>query len=179
MPAFAHYPDAAGKALTRFLMTGEDGAVTMPASNPYWQKYGLDGYIRFTDPDGYPALAPPWGTLNAINVDTWEYAWRIPFGEFPELAARGLKDTGSENYGGGVVTAGGLLFIGATNADRKFHAFDKRTGKLLWEYTLPAAGNATPATYMVNGKQYVVIGAGGGKWKNVSGGSYLAFALED
>jgi len=179
MPAFAHYPDEAVKMLTRFLMTGEDGPVTMPGSNPYWLKYNLDGYVRFTDPDGYPALTPPWGTLNALNVDTWEYAWRIPFGEFPELAATGVTETGSENYGGGVVTAGGLLFIGATNADRKFHAFDKRTGKLMWEYTLPAAGNSSPSTYMVNGKQYVVIGAGGGKWKNVSGGSYLAFALED
>lgn len=179
MPAFAHYPEEVSETLTRFLMTGEDAAVTMPASNPYWLKYNLDGYIRFTDRDGYPAITPPWGTLNALNVDTWEYAWRIPFGEIPALTAQGSAVTGSENYGGGVVTAGGLLFIGATNVDRKFHAFDKRTGKLLWEYELPAAGNASPATYMVNGKQYVVIGAGGGKWKNVSGGSYLAFALED
>lgn len=179
MPAFAHYPEEASRTLARFLITGEDGQVSLPASNPYWLKYNLDGYTRFTDPDGYPAIAPPWGTLNALNVDTWEYAWRIPFGEIPALTAQGSVLTGSENYGGGVVTAGGLLFIGATNADRKFHAYDKRTGKLLWEYELPAAGNASPATYMVNGKQYVVIGAGGGKWKNVSGGSYLAFALED
>jgi len=179
MPAFAHYPEEAARILARFLMAGEDGPVTMPASNPYWLKYNLDGYIRFTDPDGYPAIAPPWGTLNALNVDTWEYAWRIPFGEIPALTAQGSVITGSENYGGGVVTAGGLLFIGATNVDRKFHAYDKRTGKLLWEYELPAAGNASPATYMVNGKQYVVIGAGGGKWKNISGGSYLAFAVDD
>ena len=95
----------------------------------------------------------------------------------PELAAKGLKQTGSENYGGPVLTAGGLLFIGATNYDKKFRAFDKDTGKLLWETTLPAAGNATPATYQVNGRQFVVIAAGGGKWGAPSGASYVAFAL--
>jgi quinoprotein glucose dehydrogenase len=179
MPGFAHYSEDTAKTLARFLLTGQDAAVTLPAENPYWLKYNLDGYIRFTDPGGYPALTPPWGTLSALNVDTWEYSWRIPFGEIPALAAQGMKDTGSENYGGGVVTAGGLLFIGATNADRKFRAYDKRTGRLLWEYELPAAGNASPATYMLNGRQYVVIGAGGGKWGNVPGGSYLAFAVQD
>ena len=107
-----------------------------------------------------------------------EIAWKIPFGEFPELAAKGMRNTGTENYGGAVVTAGGLLFIGATNHDRKFHAFDKTTGKLLWESVLPAAGNSTPATYEINGKQFVVIGAGGGKSKAPSGGSYVAFALD-
>lgn len=179
MPGFSHYSDETAKTLAQFVLSGRDGTVSLPADNPYWLKYNLDGYIRFTDPDGYPALAPPWGTLSALNVDTWEYSWRIPFGEIPALAAQGVKDTGSENYGGGVVTAGGLLFIGATNADRKFHAYDKRTGKLVWEYEMPASGNSSPSTYMVNGKQYVVIGAGGGKWGGVSGGSYLAFALDE
>jgi quinoprotein glucose dehydrogenase len=94
-----------------------------------------------------------------------------------EVPRSGLKDTGSENYGGPVVTASGLLFIGATNYDKKFRAFDSATGKLLWETTLPAAGNATPAVYAVTGKQYVVIAAGGGKWGAPSGGSYVAFAL--
>ncbi len=116
--------------------------------------------------------------MNAINLNTAEYAWKIPFGEIPELAAKGLRDTGSENYGGGVVTAGGLLFIGATNHDRKFHAFDKATGRLLWETVLPAAGNATPAVYEVNGREYIVVAAGGGKWGQPSGGSYIAFALK-
>ena len=110
-------------------------------------------------------------------MNTGEYAWKIPLGEYPELAAKGLKQTGSENYGGPALTAGGLLFIGATNYDRKFRAFDKDTGKLLWETTLPAAGNATPATYQVNGRQFVVIAAGGGKWGAPSGASYVAFAL--
>jgi quinoprotein glucose dehydrogenase len=138
-------------------------------------KYRLAGYARFTDPDGYPPMNPPWGTLNAIDLNTGEYAWKIPFGEIPGLA----PNTGSENYGGSVVTAGGLLFIGATTYDRKFRAFDKHTGKVLWEYTMDAAGNATPAAYEVNGKQYLVIGAGGGKWGNPSGGSYYAFTLPD
>ena len=106
-----------------------------------------------------------------------EIAWKIPFGEYPELAAKGMRNTGSENYGGPMVTAGGLLFIAATDRDRKFHAFDKATGKLLWETTLPAAGNATPATYELGGRQFVVIAAGGGKWGAPSGGSYVAFAL--
>src|SRR5207302_6848692 len=101
----------------------------------------------------------------------------IPFGEYPELAAQGLTQTGSENYGGPVLTAGGLLFIAATDFDKKFRAFNKDTGKLLWETTLPAAGNATPATYEVDGRQFVVIAAGGGKSNAPSGGSIVAFAL--
>ena len=108
--------------------------------------YRFTGYHKFLDPDGYPAVAPPWGTLNAINLNTGEYAWKIPLGEYPELAAKGMKDTGSENYGGPIVTAGGLVFIAATNYDRKFRAFDKTTGALLWEATMPFSGNATPAT---------------------------------
>jgi quinoprotein glucose dehydrogenase len=140
--------------------------------------YRFTGYHRFLDPEGYPAVAPPWGTLNAINLNTGEYVWKIPLGEYPELAAKGMKNTGTENYGGPIVTAGGLVFIGSTNFDRKFRAFDKATGELLWETTLPFAGNATPATYEVNGKQFVVIGAGGGKDpKSPSGGAYVAFAL--
>ncbi len=178
MPPFGRLGEPAVMALTRFLIAGEDLRVVQsvqPAA-PYL-KYTTDGYNKFLDPDGYPAVEPPWGTLNAINLDTGEIAWSIPFGEFPELAARGLRNTGSENYGGAVVTAGGLLFIGATNHDRKFHAYDKMTGKLLWEATLPSAGNATPATYEVGGRQYVVIAAGGGKSGAPSGGKYVAFAL--
>lgn len=141
--------------------------------------YDLTGYHRFNDPEGYPAVVPPWGTLNAINLNTGEYAWKIPLGEYPELAAKGWRNTGTENYGGPLVTAGGLLFIGATNFDKKFHAFDKSTGVLLWETTLPFAGNATPITYELNGRQFVVIAAGGGKdLKSKSGGVYVAFALK-
>jgi len=179
MPGFDHLGDEAIGAMTHFLAAGIDKEFTSPAGAlpPYWTKYTFGGYPKFLDPDGYPGFEPPWGTLNAINLDTGEFAWRIPFGEFPELAANGVKNTGTENYGGGIVTAGGLLFIGATNHDKKFHAFDKLTGKLLWETTLPAAGNATPAMYEINSRQYIVIAAGGGKFGAPSGGSYVAFTL--
>jgi quinoprotein glucose dehydrogenase len=141
-------------------------------------KYRFTGYHKFLDPEGYPAIAPPWGTLNAINLNTGEYVWKINLGEYPELASKGLKNTGTENYGGPVVTAGGLVFIGASDFDKKFRAFDKATGELLWETALPFSGNATPATYAVNGRQYVVIAAGGGKdLKSPSGGVYVSFAL--
>ncbi|MBI5085508.1 MAG: PQQ-binding-like beta-propeller repeat protein [Acidobacteria bacterium] len=182
MPGFARLQAPAIEAMVRFLMTGEDKEVTggpAVAGGPNDLKYRLDGYVRFTDPDGYPAVKPPWGTLNALDLNTGKWVWRQPFGEIPALAEKGMKDTGSENYGGSVVTAGGVLFIGATNSDRKFRVFEKRTGKLLWEYTMDAAGNSTPATYMVGGKQYVVMGAGGGKWGNRSGGSFYAFALPE
>src|SRR6185437_4682644 len=117
-------------------------------------KYRLTGYASFLGPDGYTAIAPPWGTLSAIGLNSGEYVWKINLGEYPELAAQGIINTGSENYGRPILTAGGLLFIGATNFYRKFRAFDKESGELLWETTLPFAGNATPATYEVRGRQY-------------------------
>jgi quinoprotein glucose dehydrogenase len=164
--------------LVSFLLTGENKELASSEAQPLGMRYRLSGYRRFLDPDGYPAIAPPWGTLNAIDLNTGEYKWKINLGEYPELAAKGMKNTGSENYGGPVVTAGGVLFIGATNYDKKFRAFDKATGELLWETTLPFSGNATPVVYAVNGRQYVVIGAGGGKDpKSASGGVYVAFAL--
>jgi glucose dehydrogenase len=140
--------------------------------------YTFTGYRKFLDPDGYPAIAPPWGTLNAIDLTTGRYLWEIPLGEYPELARNGLTNTGSENYGGPIVTAGGVLFIGATIYDRKFRAFDSRTGNLLWESQLPYSGVATPATYMVGGRQFVVIAASGARdAKGPQGGAYVAFAL--
>ena len=147
------------------------------ASRHQLSPYDFVGYERWRDSAGYPAIAPPWGTLSAIDLNTGEYRWRVPLGEHPELAARGITDTGAEQYGGPIVTAGGLVFIAAT-MDEKFRAFDKDTGKLLWETTLPAAGYATPSTYMVNGKQYVVIAAGGGKLGTKSGDAYVAFAYD-
>ncbi len=180
MPAFAQLGNAPIHAIAVYLATGKETmarAAWNKAEMGPWLKYMSDGYNKFLDPDGYPAVKRPWGTLNAMNLDTGKLAWQIPFGEFPELAKKGIHNTGSENYGGPLVTAGGLIFIAATDRDNKFHAFDKATGKLLWEAELPFAGNATPATYEVDGRQYVVIGAGGGKWGAPSGGTYVAFAL--
>jgi quinoprotein glucose dehydrogenase len=166
-------------ALIDYLTKGENKELSSAQPEPPLMPYRFMGYTRFYDPEGYPAVAPPWGTLNAINLNTGEYAWKIPFGEYPELTAKGMKNTGSENYGGPVVTAGGLLFIGATAYDKKFRLFDKATGELLWETTLPFSGNATPITYEVNGRQYIAIAAGGGKdLRSRSGGVYVAFALK-
>lgn len=135
------------------------------------------GYNRFWDPQGYPAIKPPWGSLTAINLNNGEFAWQATLGEFDELTAKGIPPTGAPNLGGSIVTAGGLVFIASTQ-DEKFRAFDKATGKILWETKLPAGGYATPATYMVNGKQFIVIAAGGGgKLLTKSGDYYIAFAL--
>ena len=178
MPGFPNISEDQLFALVTFLTSGESKELSSNGPPPPSSKYRFTGYRRFLDPEGYPAVAPPWGTLNAINLNTGDYAWKIPLGDYPELSAKGLKNTGTENYGGPIVTAGGLLFIGATNFDKRFRAFDKSTGELLWETTLPYAGNATPATYQVDGRQFVVIGAGGGKDpKSGSGGVYVAFAL--
>ncbi|MGH9386532.1 MAG: pyrroloquinoline quinone-dependent dehydrogenase [Vicinamibacterales bacterium] len=178
MPAF---PDMGARNindLAEFLLTGKDkGADPKLKDDPTWLKYRNDGYTIFQDQDGYPAITPPWGTLNAIDLNEGTIRWQIPFGEFPDLAAKGLTDTGSDNYGGPVVTASGLLFIAATNFDKKFRAYDKLTGKLLWETTLPAAGNATPSIYRLNGRQYIVIACGGGKNGAPSGSSVVAYAL--
>jgi quinoprotein glucose dehydrogenase len=178
MPGFPNLTEDQLFALIDFLTSGENKELSSSAQALISMKYRFTGYHRFLDPEGYPAIAPPWGTLNAINLNTGEYVWKIPLGEYPELAAKGQKNTGTENYGGPVVTAGGLLFIAATNFDKKFRAFDKSTGELLWETTLPFAGNATPAAYEVSGRQFVVVAAGGGKDpKSASGGVYVAFSL--
>jgi quinoprotein glucose dehydrogenase len=181
MPGFPNLSPSEVGALVEFLKTGasRDAGLTAgpDALSPIRLKYRFTGYRKFLDLDGYPAIEPPWGTLTAINLSSGEHAWQVRLGEYPDLAARGLKDTGSENYGGPVVTAGGLVFIGATCYDKKFRAFDKATGELLWEATLPFSAVGTPATYEVAGRQYVVVPAGGGKDRGPSGGVYVAFAL--
>ncbi len=178
MPGFAHLPAAEREAIVAYLLGRETDAFHAAAVSPNRSPYRFGGYHRFQDREGYPAVRPPWGTLNAIDLNTGEFVWRVPLGEYPELTARGIAITGTENYGGPVVTAGGLLFIAATR-DERFRAFDKATGQLLWQTKLPFAGYATPSVYQVDGKQYVVIAAGGGKLGTPSGDVYLAFALPD
>jgi quinoprotein glucose dehydrogenase len=190
MPPFPDIDDKEAKAVIQYLQapssrrgqSGEDGPEAAAPGNG-GQVFPEDplktiGSLYFLDPDGYPAVVPPWGTLNAIDLNTGKYLWKIPFGEYPELAAKGMHDTGSQNYGGPIVTAGGVLFIGATLYDHKFRAFNAKTGKLLWEATLPYSGSATPATYSVKGKQYVVIAAGGSNYGGgPTGGTYVAYTL--
>jgi len=191
MPAFSSLPPETLTQLIEYVTSGKAARSTRGSrSTPSPpsaadMKYDFTGYHKWYDPDGYPAVAPPWGTLNAIDLNSGEYIWKIPLGEYPELAAQGLKVTGTENYGGPIVTAGGLVFIGATNYDKKLRAFDKDTGTLLWEAVMVNSGNATPITYEVNGKQFVVIAAFGGYAGARAGagaaappgGAFVAFAL--
>lgn len=179
MPGFTMLSAEEKQSLVAFLFGDEKVEATsaVPESRKTYLPYQSTGYNKFLDANGLPAISPPWGTLNAIDLNTGEYLWKIPFGEVESLKAKGVPTTGIENYGGPVVTASGLLFIAASK-DGKFRAYDKKTGKLLWETTLPAAGFATPSTYEVNGKQYVVIACGGTKLGTKKGNQYVAFALE-
>jgi quinoprotein glucose dehydrogenase len=184
MPPFAQVPEAQRRAVVDFLF-GTERPAAADAARPgadgperEGPPYAFAGFRRWFDREGYPAIKPPWGTLNAIDLNTGEIKWKVPLGEYAELTERGIPPTGTENYGGPVVTAGGLIFIGAT-ADETFRAFDKDTGTILWQAKLPFSATATPSTYLVNGKQYVVISAGGGKSNRPAGGSIVAFALPD
>jgi quinoprotein glucose dehydrogenase len=139
--------------------------------------YRFNGYNQLLDEDGRPGVKPPWGTLNAINLNTGRIAWKVPLGEYPELTRQGIPKTGTTNFGGAMTTAGGLVFCGGTR-DLKLRAFDSQTGKELWSYPLPFGGYAPPATYEVHGRQYIVIAAtGGGKLGGTLGDAYVAFAL--
>jgi quinoprotein glucose dehydrogenase len=179
MPGFTMLTAGEKQALVSFLFNDEKVEATSAAtaSKKTYLPYQSTGYNKFLDANENPAISPPWGTLNAIDLNTGEFLWKIPFGEVESLKEKGITGTGTENYGGPVVTASGLLFIAATK-DGKFRVFDKTNGKLLWETMLPAAGFATPSTYAVNGKQYIVIACGGTKLGTKKGNQYVAFALE-
>jgi len=177
MPAFTNIQGDTLTALVQYLISGQDdgAAAKKEPQGAADAPYKFTGYQKFLDPDGYPAVAPPWGTLNAIDLNTGQYKWKIPLGEYPSLDD---KTTGSENYGGPILTAGGVLFIAATVYDKKIRAFDPDTGKLLWQATLPYAGNATPITYMAGGRQYVLIQTDNARDKaSPQGAAYVAFAL--
>ncbi|NUS47296.1 MAG: PQQ-binding-like beta-propeller repeat protein [Gemmatimonadaceae bacterium] len=185
MPSFAALPRAERDAVIAYLLGRPAPADARAGRKPEAREAGAAparppwefvGYERWRDSGGYPAIAPPWGTLSAVNLETGEYRWRIPLGDHPGRSARGAPVTGTEQYGGPIVTAGGLVFIAATE-DAMLRALDSRTGKVLWAAKLPAPGFATPATYAVRGKQYVVIAAGGGKLGAPSSDTYVAFTL--
>ena len=179
MPGWEHLGEQRIQAVIDF-MEGKNESIDPHAidmeSNTKIVPYTHTGYNRFFDPFGYPAMQPPWGTITAIDMNEGSIKWQVPLGEYEELTKKGLAKTGTENYGGPVVTAGGLIFIGASK-DEYFRAFDKDTGAELWKYKLPAGGYATPSTFLALGKQYIVIACGGGKMGTKSGNSYVAFAL--
>lgn len=180
MPAFgAAMGGSTINDIVSYLETGEDVSADRLGESPFILPYRTALFDIFLDHEGYPGIAPPWGTLNAIDLNEGSIRWSIPFGEYPEMTAQGITGTGTDSYGGMIVTENGLLIIAATTYDNRIRAFDKSTGALLWEAELPAAGNATPSTYVVDGKQYVVIACGGGKNGAPSGGTYVAFALPD
>ncbi|MCY1672072.1 PQQ-binding-like beta-propeller repeat protein [Novosphingobium sp. SL115] len=184
MPAFSHLDQAQLLGLVDYLRRPADGPqremVAGQGAAGAAQGYVFTGYRKFVDPDGYPAVVPPWGTLSAIDMNDGRTLWRVPLGRYPALAKPGMPDSGSENYGGPLLTQGGVLFIGATIHDRLFRAFDPRDGRVLWEAGLPYAGVATPITYSVGGRQFVVIAASGARDPaGPQGSAYVAFALPE
>lgn len=176
MPSFRQLRQEEKDALIGFLSDKPDTTSKDFEDNP-GIPYTFTGYNRFFDLRGYPAIKPPWGLLSAIDLNEGTILWQVSLGEYKELTGKGIPATGTENYGGPVVTAGGLIFIGASK-DEYFRAFDKETGKELWRYKLPAGGYATPCVYKAGGRQYVVIACGGGKMGTASGDSYVAFSIE-
>ena len=183
MPAFKHFSEEDKTALASYLLNIESKQKIVykqvaKLSHPFYRSpYRFGGYKQFLTKEGYPGIKPPWGTLSAIDLSTGRLVWKNTLGDYPELKAKGIH-AGTENWGGSVVTAGGLLFIAATR-DEKFRAFNKTTGKLLFETSLPAGGYATPSVYSVNGKQFVVIASGGGRMRTKSADTYVAYSLPE
>ena len=198
MPSFKNFSDDEISNIIAYLRN-EDEALARPAMAKAdsannvltWSGTGSGGdwktttpqYVNkvhhFVDHMGFPAIKPPWGQLIAVDIAAGEILWRVPLGEYPKLVEMGIRNTGTEIFGGPVVTAGNIVFIAGT-ADEKIRAFSKHNGALLWEYKLPAGGYTTPSVYMINGKQYLVMAAGGaGKIGTPPGKSIIAFSLPD
>ncbi|WP_268225878.1 c-type cytochrome, partial [Sinomicrobium oceani] len=192
MPSFAHLSEAEIRMLGAYILdmpeprpekaahreafdAGKEKMKQKANSFGFQPQYVVKSWKQLKDHEGYPGIKPPWGTMNAIDLNTGKKLWSVPLGEYEALTARGIPPTGTDNYGGPVVTEGGLVFIAATK-DEKIRAFDSETGEIRWQYPLPAAGFATPITYEIDGRQYLVIAAGGGRGLK-SGGKYVAFAL--
>lgn len=182
MPSFSQTPAIGRAAVLYHLWSAEDKSTQIVEKKSGQTAVSGNGelinagYQKLLDPENMPASEPPWGTLTAIDLTTASIRWRIPLGDYPEMLRQGVSGLGAENYGGPVVTAGNVVFIAAT-PDKMFRAFDSRNGELLWQTELPFAGFATPSTYSVDGVQYVVVAAGGGKLATQSGSEYLAFKL--
>ncbi len=182
MPSYRHIADTALNDIVAYLKNDDPQAAQIQGSG-HSESGRAPRYATstpfFVDQNGYPAISPPWGTLNAVDMVSGEILWKVPLGEYPDLVAKGIRNTGSKSFGGPVATAGNLVFMAGT-PDEKIRAFDSRSGLVLWEYQLPAAGYASPSVYMVNGKQYIVIAAGGGGKNDTKlGDSVIAFALPE
>jgi quinoprotein glucose dehydrogenase len=179
MTAFPNMSESDLKTLTDYLLLRDRGTTPTDVKSER-PRYSFTGYPKFLDNEGYPASKPPWGTLNCLDLNTGKLLWKVPLGEYPALTAQGTPITGTENYGGAIVTAGGLLFCSGTR-DAKIRALDKDTGKELWFGKLPWVGSAPPTSYSINGRQFVVIASCGNKLGNANeyGDAYVAFALPD
>jgi quinoprotein glucose dehydrogenase len=186
MPGFPQILATEKKALLRFLLNQETdsqvaGKTEVSEALPTDRTapavpYQHTGYSKFLDANGHPAITPPWGTLHAIDMNSGAYLWSTPLGDTPGIETSDGIPTGTENYGGPVITENGLLFIAATK-DGYFRAFDRRSGELLWEYLLPAPAFATPALYEVDGIQYIALACGGEKLGTPKGNKIIAFTL--
>ncbi|GAB2567534.1 outer membrane protein assembly factor BamB family protein [Spirosoma areae] len=177
MPSFRHLPQEQISAIIGFLK-GQQIGLSAGKRARYEESnepYGFSGYDSYTDGNGNPTIKPPFGTLNAIDLNTGNTLWQVPLGEDPKLAKMGIKQSGIYNRGGGIATAGGLIFIAAT-VDRTFRAFDQKTGEILWQVQLPGNGTCIPATYALAGKQYITLAVSPNPSTGYKGG-YLTFGL--
>lgn len=176
MPGYSFLDDSSIQVLTNYILDLKDGDKTNLSLMGDEVFYTSTGYNKFLTSNGYPAIKPPWGSLNAINLNTGDIDWSIPLGQ-TEIGKLNNVTTGTENYGGPLLTESGIIFIAATS-DRKIRAFDSENGRLIWERDLPYAGFATPSYYVIDGIPYLSIASGGGKLGTRSGDRYVVFSLK-